>query len=514
MRLGLLTIVITISIINLLNGQEPFNKLYHLDHHQLIGYKIIEVDSDFIIFGDGLRKGLDRREDESFALRVNAKGDVQWGGFYQEDNTYFSFTNLSPSLAHIDGSVYGLVSEQSGQPDWMERNFAFILRYDIATDSLYNYHIIDDTASDFNSPAATGIIQTPSNTLLTCFTQFIGSEIKHEEMLVQEIDPGEDAMLLKEFRFGDPEYRFFAYGLVNISGGYLLFGLSKHIDDNTRSNFILISLDYELELQEYRMYDNLNYNASRLQMIKDTDDNYVGFFNESSFDPTAPSFSQFSSRPIVTKFSPDLEILWQKPATHNDFRRKPDFQGGIVASHDGDSYFLLGETQGDELDNGFITKYSKEGDSLWYRVIEPIERQAEIDFTVAIQTSDGYYMALGSARPVPSEEERFHQTFLYKFDEEGHVVNVDRTSVIEEDLLPEIRIFPNPTTEILYIEHDEARDITYRLYDNQGKQLMHKTDTQAYHTYILDVSSYSPGTYWLEILDADGSRRVKAVQVY
>ena len=514
MRLGLLTIIMT-CILSLLNGQEPFSKFYHLDSHQLVGHGIIEVDNEFVIFGDGLRKGLDPREDEAFAFRVNAEGDVQWGGFYQDDNSYISFTNQSQSLAHIDGSVYGCVLESSGMPDWMVRNFGYIMRYDIDLDTVFNFHIIDDTATDFNSTIPTGIIQTPFNTLLVCNTQYNGSETRLDEVLIQEITAGDDSVLLNEFRLADPEFELFTYGLLNIEGGYLMYGLSKPIDDGTRRNFYMITLDYNLELQAYKVFDNLRYNAIKLQMIKDADDNYVLFSNEAIFDPTAPMFRQFSSRPLVTKFNPELEIIWQQPATHHDFRQgEGDIHGGVVASHDGEHYFLLGQSRLDDMENGFISKYSKDGDSLWYRVIQPLETEANIDFTVAIQTSDGYYMALAPAFPIPVVEERFHQTFLYKFDEEGHVVNVDRTSVIEEDLLPEISIFPNPTTEILYIEHDEARDITYRLYDNQGKQLMHKTDTQSYHTYILDVGSYSPGTYWLEILDADGSRRVKAVQVY
>jgi len=475
------------------------------------------VDTDFIIFGDGLRKGLDRREDESFAFRVDAQGDLQWGGFYIEENTYFSFANASPQLAHIDGSVYGLVSETSGQPDWMFRDFVFIQRYDIATDSLYIHHIIADTLANFHDPFPAGIIQTQSNTLLTCLIQYQGNNTRSEEILVQEIEAGEGTALLNEFRFGDSENRYLPVGLINNNEGFLLYGLTNHVDDESRRNFFILTIDAQLEMQEYRMYDNLNYLSSRLQLIKDSEGNYILLAREIVIDPTAPIFRQGTGRPIVTKFNSEFDILWQQPATHHDFRLEPDIQGGIVASHDGDSYFLLGEIPAEDEDNlngGFITKYSKDGDSLWQRVIQPIERQAEVDFTVAIQTSDGYYMALANASPVPSEEERFHQTFLYKFDEEGHVVNIDRTSIINDDFLPEVSIFPNPTSDLLYIEHDQASDITYKLYDSQGKQLVNKTDTQAYHTYMLDVSAYSPGSYWLEIINSKGIRRVEAVQIH
>ena len=101
----------------------------------------------------------------------------------------------------------------------------------------------------------------------------------------------------------------------------------------------------------------------------------------------------------------------------------------------------------------------------------------------------------------------FTLVWLLKIDEEGHVLSPDETSTVDvaEDA---IRIFPNPTSDYLYIEHDDVAGYGYEIYDEEGRLVVRRADTEAYHTYMLSTSAYPPGLYYLIVIGADGRRQV------
>ena len=87
------------------------------------------------------------------------------------------------------------------------------------------------------------------------------------------------------------------------------------------------------------------------------------------------------------------------------------------------------------------------------------------------------------------------------------MLSPDETSTVHtaEDA---IRIFPNPTSDYLYIEHDDVAGYGYELYDAAGRLVVRRTDTEAYHTYMLSTSAYPPGLYYLHVIGEDGRRQV------
>ena len=68
-----------------------------------------------------------------------------------------------------------------------------------------------------------------------------------------------------------------------------------------------------------------------------------------------------------------------------------------------------------------------------------------------------------------------------------------------EDFAPDfdITIFPNPTSDVLYIKSSFYQDITYSLYDTQGKlvfkNILTETETQ------IQLNQLAPGAYSLSI---------------
>jgi hypothetical protein len=86
-----------------------------------------------------------------------------------------------------------------------------------------------------------------------------------------------------------------------------------------------------------------------------------------------------------------------------------------------------------------------------------------------------------------------------------HQTNLMVTAV--EDLADnfQVKVFPNPATDVLNIEWSEISDpLTLRLYDATGKQLLlQKVDNQAM-SKTLDLTTYAAGSYLLSLSNPDG----------
>ncbi len=78
--------------------------------------------------------------------------------------------------------------------------------------------------------------------------------------------------------------------------------------------------------------------------------------------------------------------------------------------------------------------------------------------------------------------------------------------------LNRISVFPNPVNDVLYIQGLPAtRNITVSLYNTVGSLLHHEMVQQA-GTYILNLSSYQAGTYYLRIVSGEEVLQEKVVK--
>ena len=72
-----------------------------------------------------------------------------------------------------------------------------------------------------------------------------------------------------------------------------------------------------------------------------------------------------------------------------------------------------------------------------------------------------------------------------------------------------IKIFPNPTTQTLYIEREYGQKLFIRLSDMRGKELMRRNFEQLYGQ--LDLSHLAEGVYLLHL--SDGEKIGKTVRI-
>ncbi len=70
------------------------------------------------------------------------------------------------------------------------------------------------------------------------------------------------------------------------------------------------------------------------------------------------------------------------------------------------------------------------------------------------------------------------------------------TATTERDALPEVQLFPNPASELLFLQNLEE-ETTIELYDLLGRSVLRQTLAPGNHT--LDVGGYERGTYLLRL---------------
>lgn len=80
-----------------------------------------------------------------------------------------------------------------------------------------------------------------------------------------------------------------------------------------------------------------------------------------------------------------------------------------------------------------------------------------------------------------------------------------QTGISALDINPEVLVYPNPATDLLYLEmkNYKAGKNSWKLFDNQGKLLKNKKISS--NSTSIDLSGLKPGVY---ILNISGNREV------
>jgi len=81
------------------------------------------------------------------------------------------------------------------------------------------------------------------------------------------------------------------------------------------------------------------------------------------------------------------------------------------------------------------------------------------------------------------------EAFTLEGDE---ILSISQHNVFEQ----KVAVYPNPTTEVLYLDHKESAEITYVVYDMTGKQMQTTHSKGAQHQ--INVELLAPGVYLLE----------------
>jgi len=211
------------------------------------------------------------------------------------------------------------------------------------------------------------------------------------------------------------------------------------------------------------------------------------------------------SRSTVVKLDSQLNYQWTRALGQQSFKENYDIYQGICESHDKDGYIIVGESGV----AGTYMKMSSDGDSIWYNKITTLEENDNDALWDVIATSDGNYMATGYRFRTTENDSisSVTQLWLIKFDENGDIIDLSTSTDSTITLDIDVKVFPNPSSDIIYIQQKKINNLQYKLFDSTGKLLVSRLNSEANQTFILDVSQYNSGIYYLEIIDENNGRR-------
>ncbi len=184
-----------------------------------------------------------------------------------------------------------------------------------------------------------------------------------------------------------------------------------------------------------------------------------------------------SNHPIIGHIG-NTGRKWEKKEEYYYWKRN----GGRVSN---DNNVLL------EVERTGNNDYDEARPITWYK--EAITVGGE-----TINNIRSFYTALGHNGGDYRSNDRFK-----KMIENAIIWAGDNTLSIEDAFAPEVKIVPNPVTDIAHIHlKDFANEASIKVYDILGKELMAKTIFSSDlndNSYRLDLSNYSKGAYLLAV---------------
>jgi len=473
-----------------IQSQSEFNKLIDFGLWQHNGYALFQSDSFIYISGQALDTTNLFFERDPFFIKLDNKGLLIDSILVRDDDEVTAFANLARNMIVIDNFIYRLVAD-------FEK--AYLCRTDLELNNTEIVHMYKDTINNLSAPEAVGMIEYPPGKITLANLTILNNDFRG---LIKQYTPGTSQV--EEFYIDFPSSDFFLRNILKNSNEEII--IIGHVGN---PGIFLMRLDSNFEVVESKVFEEHRWGGPLMETIQDHNNDYVFVTVESIIAGGSPRF-----RPTISKINADWELEWHTTVGITEFE-SDDVWLSLVESHNEDGYVTCGfeQTNDDSLSYvGIVAKVGLDGDSIWFRKFSPvgnIPRQGEL--WDIIKSNDGNYLAVGWQAPnlVADADSSLTKTWLIKFDEDGHLLPDPSVSVVSPEFSKNIKVFPNPTQGYINIEHDYVDNVHYYLYDQQGRLVIKKENTQAFHTYFLSLEGLESGIYFLNIISSEGIKHVE-----
>ncbi len=492
----LMAIIFLVAIVQRYSAQTSLNVVTDFNFHQQIPHYVLEYDGRIFTAGIALPK--EGRREPFFVEYDKNLSPISYS--ILDDSIISNALGNISELLYYDNKLYKGFSEIG------DENYGHIVEYDIDQKSAEYFHVVKDTLSvdGFINPISMIISHDGKMTAL------YASGLR--DVRLQIFDLASNGEISQSIRISDPNFSYYPMELLSTSNGTIVLGqFDNSISEEFLGTFVW-KLDNDLNIVLKKEITNTNYRNFILDAVVDNDDNIIMAYSE--HDGGLRNF-----RPLAIKLNKDLDITWERPIGNQDFSRYPKYYTEVVESSRGDGYLFCGkDEEGDSIGNtrGQVTKLSLEGDSIWHRKFLPLNEtnRSTAEINHIVKSSDGHYILCGSAgNKNSSQDSIFFLTWMLKIDEEGHLVLSDTTNAVTQHLENKISIYPNPTSDMLYIEHDDIYDISYEMFNLKGQKVFEARSTESNTTYMMDLGHLTRGLYYLHIVRSDGKREARAVSI-
>ena len=502
MRLTLLAILL-LSISGI-KSQTPFNKVYDLDakYVQLRGDVIFEYENKIYTAGasyetDDTILGERNFYVASFDQQGEPINDIIW---YHDLNPFNNSLYTNNEVISYEDDLYFAV----------ETNFSdtlCIVKVNEDLTTVEEHACYSDSSSVLILPRS--FVEFPDDHL----TVVLANEEPKLDVLLAKID------LIKEdsWSISNPaveELWYYPYKILRlpnqenralVMGVYFQYmnGFPRDTTNLYGMFMMLIDEDHNVIESKY-LYNNVTTTGPGFDAIANEDGSVI--FTMMTFDREHWNETfEVIYKPVVAKLNPDLSVAWIKPFGVSDYTKRPEQLACIIEAHKKDGYIMTGFSTWDNY--GMIGKVDNNGDKIWHYTVATLYEQNDNFLKDVTQSSDGNYLATGERRIVTQDDSinSALQLWILKFDDNGQIVDVGTTSTTDEpEAINGITVYPNPSTDMLYIKQDNPGNLRYNMYDSEGSLIHSQEESGSDRILVLDVQSYTAGMYHLVIIDDKG----------
>ena len=315
----------------------------------------------------------------------------------------------------------------------------------------------------------------------------------------------------------DPNSRKYIHRTIFDSDStFLAFVSSRNINDEM-DNTAVIKFDLNFnKIWTYVSHLDLD-NVDIGDAMIDSEGNilYTTFSAKSVFDTIAGSMVP-KWTPKLEKLTADGTFIWNRSMGIHQHNEAPSDCRitRIVEAHEGDGYVFCGaDTEFTFIDTTWrfatMGKFSNDGDIMWYRKYRTIDPSiiSVHEFYDMVKTDDGGYLAVGRQVYVANNTgNKPFSMIIVKTDAQGKVENDPFTNVVNINNDVSFNIYPNPSSETLYINKDDKLAWQFTLLDFQGRSLVSDILSAEDATFMMDLSIYPAGQYFLHFKNKDDGR--------
>ena len=507
---------LTLSLLSLSLNAQHLNERYHFDYPATIFTSLVSTDSVYYINGLIADTTFFNQSSNIFA-KVSFEGEMEWlNVIHSPDQTYETWDG---DLIDLNGD--GFIINGYGFDTNM---FALVLRYDSLGEFMWEEKI-RNSFDEEDFIRATSLLNINDSYLLTLYEVHPNNLISNEIGLIKLNAEGE---LIWRKTYGNSSLRDFPFSSTILNenayaiGGYII---NDHIvTQNYTSRASIFQVD-SLGNKQWEWLSPVDELWDAVYgIVASGDGGLIGVSGNGVEKYVNPEVNFLHwGNPIIFKLNENHDLVWQRTFDISNMTIFDNELTDIIQSNDQNGFVAIGnygERFPEIVDSigvaevelsGWILKVSPEGDSLWARKLKYLnEDGAGAHYLYDIRpTSDGGYILCGQVRDVELFE-HFQQAWLIKVDEYGCVVPgchlPNNLSEIKKEI-PQLLLYPNPVQDQLHVflrdySAYQRESLTFRVVNQQGQIIQRlKINPSEEITYMIDVSSYASGAYFLQYLE-------------
>jgi hypothetical protein len=486
----LIILVCFYSLLVISQGQVYFNNTYSYNGNYTIGMTIIDNGDGFLGYGATDDIGIYQM---LFLYKISYTGEMQTlKTFYEPGTTFYP------------GNVGGAMIET-----W-DNKLALAYHYSLSGISYGALMKVDNNLDTIWKKSYTPAYNTIT---LNCF-EALDKGYLLTGWIFQEEKDFSDAILLKTDSLGNYQWHQLYGGnwaehgentIQTPDGGYLIGGYFWKPGYDHSQDAMVIKTDSLGNEQWTKYYGNPDVDDDMVLVAMADDGNYL----------VATVYGEWIHTPMIRtgrlyllKIDDEGNTIWDKKIgpkrrSINIKNIRHTLDGNLVAT--GWSYT---DTISEFIYEGWIYKFTQEGDSIWWRDYYHYHNQYDRNFFYDVSpTSDNGYIAIGKARP--NQGGSTNKMWIVKVDSLGCDTPGCATGTFVEELFPYVRdwgedlkVYPNPVNKKLKVKSLKLKVTgtkVINIYNSQGIKVDKIIVPDRKETITIDVQGRPGGMYFVQL---------------